>query len=510
MKNKKFLVLGSIALSACFIIPLAACTESGESNITSTPLAVPANVQITTTDNTDVEAFSVTFDAVENASPYRIYVYQEGDTQAKVTSTTTTTGELPNDLEPGDYMLSVLAVGNGINYTNSNGSEPQEFTLEKWEIAQLGTVSDVEMDWTVDIENQQYPVLSFSGVDNPEDVQYYSVEFFSTDTEGNRAEGDAVAFFNVPAGSSSEVVYELTADQYGDFTPGCYDIDIYARPNNTNRYENGDVVTASTVWTYGKYLTPEISVQYGYYENFGPESASTDGVTIFVDNYADYFAGDVFTVEVYSDAACTDLVTTAEFTYTSREMFGIAIVNNYVSIDVEETLSLDTAYYYRVMIKGDGGVVFEDSDWSEVVEFTATEDNYQGSSGGGNPGGPGGGGNSGGPGGGGNPGGCGATITLTQIEAFAQGADTVTVTVDAMGTACTLTGTLEAVPTDGSAYTYSLSGTGGMGESITGTLEIVVDNTVSCTVGAFGPFSETTFNGSWTLEGGQITVTMSE
>ena len=79
-----------------------------------------------------------------------------------------------------------------------------------------------------------------------------------------------------------------------------------------------------------------------------------------------------------------------------------------------------------------------------------------------------------------------------------------------MGTACTLTGTLEAVPTDGSAYTYSLSGTGGMGESITGTLEIVVDNTVSCTVGAFGPFSETTFNGSWTLEGGQITVTMSE
>ena len=95
-------------------------------------------------------------------------------------------------------------------------------------------------------------------------------------------------------------------------------------------------------------------------------------------------------------------------------------------------------------------------------------------------------------------------------EAFAQGADTVTITIDAMGTACTLTGTLEAVPTDGSAYTYSLSDTGGMGESITGTLEIVADNTVSCTVDAFGPFSETTFNGSWTLEGGQITVTMSE
>lgn len=496
MKNKKFLVLGSIALSACFIIPLAACNESGESDITSTPLAVPANVQITTTDNTDVEAFSVTFDAVENASSYRIYVYQEGDTQAKVTSTTTTTGELPNDLEPGDYMLSVLAVGNGINYTNSNGSEPQEFTLEKWEIAQLGTVSDVEMDWTLDIANQQYPVLSFSGVDNPEDVQYYSVEFFSTDTEGNRAEGDAVAFFNVPAGSSSQVEYMLTVDQYGDLVPGYYVVDVYARANNTDRYENGEVVSTPVVWDDVDLITPTLTID------------TENGVTAEVDNHLDLYAGLEFTFNVYSDEACTELVAAKSVTYSiSSSMFGTTYTNSASFTVVEEgqtpgadELALGETYYMTVTASGDSAF-YNNSPVSTVVEFTADHAGTGSSGGGGFPGGP---------GGGGNPGGGGATITLTQIEAFAQGADTVTITIDAMGTACTLTGTLEAVPTDGSAYTYSLSGTGGMGESITGTLEIVVDNTVSCTVGAFGPFSETTFNGSWTLEGGQITVTMSE
>ena len=403
MKKQKIVAFGVIGLSACMVGALAACDGGGggTSDITTTPLAIPANISVTATDYTDVESFVVTFDPVENASQYYIYVYQEGDEQAKVTSTSTTTGELPNDLDAGDYLLSVVAVGNGITYTNSNGSEPVSFKLETWEVQPLGTVSDVSVEWP-ETGSGEMPTLSFTGVDSSY-VQYYNVQFWKTDADGNKTEEEATTYFQIPASSSDTVSYTLTTEQYGDLSPSNYVVEIYARSTDSDRYTDGATVSYETVWIYGQYLTPEISVQYGYYHNYGPESARTTGVTIFVENYEDYFVGDVFTVEVYADEACTQLVTTATITYSSREMFGIAIINNYVSIDVEETLSLDTTYYFRVMIEGDGEV-YLDSEWSEVVSFMATEENYQGSSGnegGGFPGGPGEGGFPGGPGEGG-------------------------------------------------------------------------------------------------------------
>ena len=106
------------------------------------------------------------------------------------------------------------------------------------------------------------------------------------------------------------------------------------------------------------------------------------------------------------------------------------------------------------------------------------------------------------------PGGGGASLTIASIPAFASGAAEVKFTVDAMGTACNITGTLNATPTDGSTYSYALSGKGGMGETITGSLELKSDNTVVCVVKGFGPFSDTTFNGTWAVVDGQITITL--
>lgn len=71
---------------------------------------------------------------------------------------------------------------------------------------------------------------------------------------------------------------------------------------------------------------------------------------------------------------------------------------------------------------------------------------------------------------------------------------------------CTLTAADET--TDGSSYSYTYEGANG-DETITGTVELLEDGTVTATIDQFGPFSATTCTGTWTEEDGVITVTMS-
>lgn len=79
-----------------------------------------------------------------------------------------------------------------------------------------------------------------------------------------------------------------------------------------------------------------------------------------------------------------------------------------------------------------------------------------------------------------------------------------------LGSDTTVTGTLTAVDetTDGSSYSYTVAATGGSGESVTGTVELLTDGTAMIVVDAFGPFSTTTVTGSWSESDGSITVTL--
>ncbi len=105
------------------------------------------------------------------------------------------------------------------------------------------------------------------------------------------------------------------------------------------------------------------------------------------------------------------------------------------------------------------------------------------------------------------PGGGGVTLSITSLPAFEVGAATIIVNLDAMNNAIAAKANLNAVPSEGSTYSYTIKASGPMGESISGYVELRADGTADIKVGGFGPFGDLKKSGSWTEADGAITVT---
>lgn len=79
--------------------------------------------------------------------------------------------------------------------------------------------------------------------------------------------------------------------------------------------------------------------------------------------------------------------------------------------------------------------------------------------------------------------------------------------ISAMGNAVTLTSAI-ADAADGAELSFILSGTGPMGEAITGSLNLMSDGTAKLHVGGFGPFGDCDKVCSWTADGDAYTLTI--
>lgn len=176
--------------------------------------------------------------------------------------------------------------------------------------------------------------------------------------------------------------------------------------------------------------------------------------------------------------ASSDISTSSEYNYQESEEFQIG--HSYTVTSVAKSSS-----EYVTNSEASG----ESFDIDELTAEESQSDGYSEQTGG----------FPGGGGGGGSP-----TITLTSVSV----ADS-KVVISAMGTAITCAMTELDTPNEGSSYSYTLSGSGGMGEKVTGVLELLIDYTAEMTIDGFGPFSDTNFSGTWAEEAGVITVSMS-
>ena len=61
---------------------------------------------------------------------------------------------------------------------------------------------------------------------------------------------------------------------------------------------------------------------------------------------------------------------------------------------------------------------------------------------------------------------------------------------------------------DGAELSYTLSGVGGMGEAVTGTIDLMADGTLKLHIDGFGPFGNCDATGSWTKDGDAYTITI--
>ena len=478
------------ALTLCLVLAVGICvfTACDDEQVDKklAVLAAPTNVTI----NYGIDD-TVTFDAVENAESYNVYVYKEGDKTAKVTMGTETTIDLAYPLTVGTYKVSVIAVGDNVNYGNSNGSTPIDYEYKDKSVAtQLGKVTNVTMNFAdIDVAASKYPTISFKGV---EGAEKYSVYLYNADKDGKITDEDFVTNLNIPGGDS-DITYMIGATNYADMVPGYYVAKITARGDGT-LYTDGEEFTSSVLpWLGWQQATPEITVN------------GDSGLVVTLENYAEFFQKSEITVNVYTDAGCTSLVTTKKFNYSSStSAFGQITINNKVGFQVgkeataENPLVAGTTYYVTAQAVGDG-VIYK----SSAVSATATIAGENLKEGEGSTGG--GGGNPGGPGGG--PGGD-MSIGFTTIPAFAAAAETMIVPINVANNAISLTGAKAAEPTEGSTYTYTLTGSGPMGEAITGTLELLADGGVTCKVNGFGPFSTVTKTGTFANIDGQITITL--
>ena len=99
-------------------------TSSGGGGSTPTQLAAPTGL---TESNITSSGATLSWNAVANASSYVVTIVDGGSLKKDYPVTETT--KTVNDLNPStDYLWTVTAVGDGINYTNSEESETAEFT----------------------------------------------------------------------------------------------------------------------------------------------------------------------------------------------------------------------------------------------------------------------------------------------------------------------------------------------------------------------------------------------
>jgi len=481
MKKTIIKSIVSVVMATALAATLAACTpEDSPSGLKTTPLAIPTNVKVNVGEEAfDIEQTTVTFDAVENATSYYIYVYEQGAEKAKVTITNTTTGELPNDLTAGvEYNVSVVAVSDNINYTNSNGSEPVKYTLPAWTQKPLAPVTNISMDWSkVDTENEIYPTLKFTGVSGR--VSHYNVQIFEADKEGNKTGTEAATYFQVPANFGGE--YMLTKLNYDSLIPGYYAIEVYASGDGTY-YSDSEVATGTTAWTNVELPAIELTAT----------EAENGGIKAEITNHTDYFLGMTFTFEVYSDEACTQLLTSKDVTYSSSEFFGNVSYTNSNTFTVKKAeeagatdLKVGETYYVKAKIATDREIYKADVE-SEVQSITTTKETTEPEP---TPG----------PGGG---------FEIVFEESYTCASDAASFDFN-MGSHPLLqtTAKKKETATEGSTYSFVLeTKDAGAPFKFDCTLELKADGTVEFHLAAAGPLTETNKTGTWTEADGTITI----
>lgn len=315
---------------------------------------------------------------------------------------------------------------------------------------------------------------SFTGVDN---ATAYVLSMYDADSAGEEAVATATIDVASSGNSYSGRLSDLMSYAYGS-----YSVELVAYASRVSEYTDSEPATASMTVT-GALSAPQIEYSW---------NGST--MTFQLGNAS------VYATEVIPDAVQITITDTTDPAGSATASLTSVDTSSARNNNVEVELSVGHAY--TVSAVAESGSAYVTAAESEV--FTLTLDNLPDGElqsddfeeqGGWGPGGP------GGPGG-------NVSISVSTVESFAEGADTVTVNITAMNSPYVLTGTLSDTPTAGSDYTYSLSGRGGMGEAITGMLEILSDHTVTCTVDGFGPFSSENASGTWELVDGNIVVTL--
>lgn len=488
MKNSKKL----IAVLLCVVLLVGACltgcttTEKQETELDA--LGAPTNVAVNYGDTAySSEDDTVTFDAVENAVEYHVYVYAEGDEVAKVTTGTSTTIELPAPLDAGTYNVSVVAVGDGKNYSNSVGSEVVSYTVDEMPgITQLGTVSNITMDFSnVDADNSKYPTISFTGVKG---ASKYLVDIYAADKDGNKVLTSLgyTTRFTVPADKTENFMLDST--NYGDLMPGWYVVSVTAYGDG-ELYSNGEATEQFIAWTGVTCAQPTITVA----------EQESGGLKLTLDNYSDYSVGTSVTIYIYADEACTQLVKQTTLKYTTSESFGNVTHNNSVSIEVKESngdLNVGSTYYFVASLDKD---IYAGDYASAVASVTCTKAGTGASSGGGQGGFPGGGG--GGQGGGGGD----SSWTLAPKDiTIDEGAESFSWEIGEHDFYHT---TASLKSSEGGKYVYSLAkGDPNAPFEIEMTLTLNADGTAVLSVGSGGPITGGTKNGTWTVTDGKIDI----
>ncbi|MGN0999637.1 MAG: hypothetical protein ACI4PO_08805 [Faecousia sp.] len=488
MKKKKTLVALLLCVVLCVCVcAMAGCSGQTEQTITLDPLPAPANVTVHYGDiASDSEDDTVSFDAVENAVSYQVYVYAEGEETAMVTSGTETTLPLPAPMDAGTYCVSVIAVGDKQNYANSLGS--QAISYEVAGATKLGQVSGITMDFSkVDADNAVYPTISFTGVEN---ASRYLVDVYAADKDGNKQLTSLgyTTRFTVPADQAGG--YMIDSTNYGDIMPGYFVISVTACGDG-ELYQNGDPVEAKVDWTGVECVRPVITLT----------EQENGGMQLALENYENYAVGTALDVYFYSDEACTNLVTKTTLTYTTSEFFGNITHNNTLSVEVKEPdqagdgkLAAGTTYYAVASFDPD---IYAGDYMSETVAFTCQK---AGSGEAANNGG------GGFPGGGGGGGGSDWEVKPEETT-FDEGAESFALNIGSHEFFHT-TASLQETPDDGARYTYVLAkGDPNAPFECAMRLQLMEDGTTVLTVAAAGPISDAKVTGTWSAEGGVITLT---
>ena len=481
--NKKFQRLAAVLAAAILTLVLAVPAVAEE----QPRLAPPEGVTINLGDNpADSADDTVSFQAVENAVGYKVYVYVDGSSDAKVTEGADTTLPLPSPLDAGEYLVFVQAVGDGQAFASSKASERIPYTVEEAVKEKLGQVSDIAMDFSqVDADNAKYPIISFTPVEN---AGRYLVDVYAANKDGEKQLTSLgyTTRFTVPGAQADG--YMMDSTNYASLIPGYYVVAVTAYSNNSN-YDNGDPAEAFIPWTNVEAIQPRAAV----------EEPENGGISAALENCEDYNEGVSVDVLVYADADCTELVKQAKITYTTSQSFGNITQNNSVGLQVKDSAEagpgdLATGTEYYVVLSFDPEL-YTGNYQSEPVSFicsTPGDGSKSTGSGGGMGGGMGGGGGS-------------MTIEPDKVEITFTAEEAPSVPISAMGNAVTLASE-KTDPADGAEQSYILTGSGPMGEDISGYFNLMPDGTVTLHIGGFGPFSDCDTTGTWSADGDTFTM----
>ena len=157
-------VTADVTVTANFTRTARALTNYRTSCTTQTsPLATPTGLNVTNITSTSA---TLSWGAVTNASGYKVTVV-DGDSYNKTISVekNNTSITLDDLTQLTTYSWTVIAIGDGTNYTNSDESETKVFTTQK-ACEQLGAATGLTVETDFVQDGQTYVKFSWTPADN--------------------------------------------------------------------------------------------------------------------------------------------------------------------------------------------------------------------------------------------------------------------------------------------------------------------------------------------------------